>query len=299
MGASGSVLSTESHSPDSPLIRGQNSTVSTAVIKSISFTGVNTATIYPAFIVTLGFWPNKPIALPETFKLKVSYESLDFVRVEDESPIIQFPFQNIICWGSSQQNFQFKIFDFEKLNSVTSPMTTRNSKDNTETEEESATDPKIDNGILISLKTNQGRLIEDTTMSTVQKLMKDINQRAISKAEFHLLIENLFESDKQTLKENWFEIIQQFTAGERCLLAKQGMDLLVRIGSLAPFEKFDLACFLYDKIINKDSFQLLVNTFDDVIEKENLIHRLKLNKNPTNKKEVVKNCTIIPERVEF
>jgi hypothetical protein len=63
----------------------------------------------PAFAVSLGFWPsNLPkVSIPPLFKLQISYESLDFVTLNDSVPIIQFPYQNIICWGSSNQNFQF------------------------------------------------------------------------------------------------------------------------------------------------------------------------------------------------
>lgn len=223
---------------------------------------------YPTFDVSLGFWPGRTIALPDYFKLRVSYESLDFIRAEDDTPLVQFPFQTIICWGSSRQNFQFKVFDFEN------------------------TDPdKKDSGILISLKSTQGRLIEDSTMSTVQKLMVDINQRAISKPEFAALQSTLFD-ENNALREDWMTVINQFTTGGRLFLAKQGMELLIRIGNVAPFEKFDLACLLYERIINKDSFQLLVNTFPDEQERDNLIHRLKLNK------EVVKNCVLLPEKAD-
>jgi hypothetical protein len=124
--------------------------------------------------------------------------------------------------------------------------------------------------------------------------MVDINQRAISKQEFTALINALYDEGGETLKENWLQIVDQFTTGGRLFLAKQGMELLMRIGSLAPFEKFDLACLLYERIINQNSFQLLVNTFEDPQERENLIHRLKLNK---NRVEVVSNCVILPEKV--
>lgn len=222
---------------------------------------------YPTFDVSLGFWPGRTITLPDYFKLRVSYESLDFIRSEDDTPLVQFPFQTIICWGSSRQNFQFKVFDFEN------------------------TDPaKKDSGILISLKSTQGRLIEDATMSTVQKLMVDINQRAISKPEFAALQSTLFD-ENNNLREDWMTVINQFTTGGRLFLAKQGMEILIRIGTVAPFEKFDLACLLYERIINKDSFQLLVNTFPDEQERDNLIHRLKLKKDV-----VVKNCVILPEK---
>jgi len=223
---------------------------------------------YPTFDVSLGFWPGKTVILPDHFKLRIAYESLDFIRADDDTPLIQFPFQNIICWGSSRQNFQFKVFNFEDV------------------------DPeRKDNGILISLKSTQGRMIEDTTMATVQKLMVDINQRAISKQEFAILQNTLFD-ENQSLRDDWMTIINQFTTGGRCFLAKQGMELLIHIGNVAPFEKFDLACLLYERIINKDSFQLLVNTFPDEQERDNLIHRLKLNK------DIVKNCTILPEKAE-
>lgn len=257
MGASGSVLSD-----------GEQAAAKNLGNKATN-TGKRILEACPTFIVSLAFWPGKTVKLPDTFKLKISYESLDFVTLEEETPIIQFPFQNIICWGSSYQNFQFKLFDLEKADK---------------------TDDR-DAGILISLKTTQGKIIEDTTMSTVQKLMVDINQRAISKQEYNSLISTIFDETGETLKENWLQIIDQFTSTGRLFLAKQGMELLLRVGTAAPFEKFDLACLLYERIVNKDSFQLLINTFDDVRERENLIHRLKLNTN-----EVVASCAIMPEK---
>jgi len=75
------------------------------------------------------------------------------------------------------------------------------------------------------------------------------------------------------------------------IMMQTGMELLTKIGIISPFDKFDLACLLYEKIINYESFQLLVNTFDDPIERANLIHRLKLDKN-----EFVNTCVILPEK---
>ena len=224
----------------------------------------------PTFLVSLGFWPaNLPkLSIPPSFKLQISYESLDFVTQNDSVPIIQFPFQNIICWGSSNQNFQFKVFNTEKSG-----------------------DGQKENGILISVRTIEGKKIEDATMEMVQKLMVDMNQRAISKREFSILLDSIFEGEGNTnLREDWMMIIDQFTSSGRFFLAKQGMELLVKIGPLVPFEKFDLACLLYDRIINKNSFQLLVNTFEDAYDRENLVHRLQLNKS-----NIVTTCTILPE----
>jgi len=43
---------------------------------------------------------------------------------------------------------------------------------------------------------------------------------------------------------------------------------------MAPFERVDLATLLYTRILSKESFQLVVNTFDDKEERENVIHRI-------------------------
>lgn len=67
----------------------------------------------------------------------------------------------------------------------------------------------------------------------------------------------------------------EFSCG-RAFLAKQCMDLINLVGPLAPFEKLDFACLLYTRILNRDQFQLVVNTFEDVIERENLLHRLQI-----------------------
>ena len=226
----------------------------------------------PTFLVSIGFWPaNLPkVSLPPLFKLQISYESLDFVTQNVSVPIIQFPFQNIICWGSSTQTFQFKVFNTERSG-----------------------DSQKENGILISVRTSEGKKIEDATMEMVQKLMVDMNQRAISKREFAILLDSIFEGDGNTqleLREDWMMIIDQFTSSGRCFLAKQGMELLIKVGPLVPFEKFDLACLLYDRIINKNSFQLLVNTFENAHDRENLVHRLQL-----NKANIVTTCAILPE----
>jgi hypothetical protein len=59
-------------------------------------------------------------------------------------------------------------------------------------------------------------------------------------------------------------------------LAKQGMELMQLVAPLAPFEKHDLAILLYNRILNKDSYQLIINVFPDKVDRDNLIHRLGL-----------------------
>ena len=37
-----------------------------------------------------------------------------------------------------------------------------------------------------------------------------------------------------------------------------------------------MACLLYERVLNKDSYQLIINVFPDKEDRDNLIHRLKL-----------------------
>lgn len=240
------------------------------------------------FVVSLQAWGKDAIRLPDRFTLRISLESLDFVETETGKPLVQFPFQNILCWGSSSKVFQFSVFDVENcLNG------------------------KGSETIPIYLRTTEGRLIEKWIMENVRKLMADMSKsHAVTKAEFRGLKNLLFQITEQeeeaapkaeatstsppdrgpyekaegsgkmlpagaSLREDWLQVIDQFSCNGRKFLTKQGMELMLLIGPLMPFEKFDLALLLYDRIINSESYQLIINTFEDEAERENLILRLR------------------------
>jgi hypothetical protein len=83
----------------------------------------------------------------------------------------------------------------------------------------------------------------------------------------------------------------------RAFLARQAMDLIVLIGPIAPFEKFDVACLLYTNVLNKDSFDLVVNTFEDMADRQNLTHLLLQDKN--RKKELDRKLRFLESTVPF
>lgn len=250
MGGAGSVLF-----DDEAVTTAANASTSAKVTRIGNNVKLVAEEVRPTFEVSLIVWTNNTtVQLPEKFLLKISYESLDFVKMVNGEPLVQFPFQNIICWGSTSQNFQFRIFDFE----------------NPSTELKNS-------GILISMRTSQGKQIEEVTMANVKKLMQDINNRALSKPEFQVLQTHIFEENGE-LKTDWLTIVDQFTASGRLFLAKQGIELLQKVAPHAPFEKFDLVSLIYDRMISKDSIQLLINTFEDEQERDNLILRLKADK---------------------
>lgn len=55
------------------------------------------------------------------------------------------------------------------------------------------------------------------------------------------------------------------------------MEIVQIIGREDPFEKFEVACFLYDHLVHKESYQMVINCFEDQIDRDNLIHRLGIN----------------------
>ena len=71
--------------------------------------------------------------------------------------------------------------------------------------------------------------------------------------------------------------LQAFTES-RSLIAKQAMEIVQIIGRENPFDKFEVACFLYNHLINKESYQMVINSFEDHTDRDNLIHRLGINK---------------------
>ena len=74
--------------------------------------------------------------------------------------------------------------------------------------------------------------------------------------------------------EGWRQVIESNT-GDKFLSSKQAMDLMATVAlHSTPFEQTELACLLYSKILHRDSFQLVVNMFQDPRDRENLVHLL-------------------------
>ena len=211
--------------------------------------------------------------LPSNIILKISRESLDILSSDTSIPLLQFPYQNILCWGSSSSIFQFTVV----INN--------------------------NNNLKVIMRTQYGKQIEDTTMSTVLTLMTLMDKEAITKEQFQSLLLLIYDKDNDILIDTWMHSIETCSI-TRSFLAKQAMELMILISPHAPFEKFDLACLLYNRILNKDSFQLVINTFDNIIDRENLIHRLNLNRNKFKSndddiKKLVSSSKLLPENISF
>lgn len=112
------------------------------------------------------------LTLPDEFVLRLAYESLDILDLKTHLPLLQFPYQSIICWGSSVELFQFNAFP---------PIV------GVEKEKET---------IKISVLTNCGKGIDAMIMKQIKALMADIATTAVSKEEFIALKKELFTKDE-------------------------------------------------------------------------------------------------------
>jgi hypothetical protein len=43
------------------------------------------------------------------FILRISYESIDFRDATNEDPLLQFPYQSILCWGHNHRSVRYIV----------------------------------------------------------------------------------------------------------------------------------------------------------------------------------------------
>jgi hypothetical protein len=158
--------------------------------------------------------------------------------------------------------------------------------------------------------TREGKRLEDLILSTVKTLMKQMDNRGVSNEDFEQLVEVLHKcldkvkrgpededteggddddeeeedpfsafgsSDpgQQLCEHEFVEIIKQFCL-TRLLTARQAMAAMRLSDPLSLFGRMDTACALYGRMLDPSSFQLIVNTFMDPGDRENICHRLNL-----------------------
>lgn len=96
--------------------------------------------------------------------------------------------------------------------------------------------------------------------------------------QFSVISSLLIDPNTQGLPSNWEEILS-IKLHTKKLLALQAIEMILKIAEFSPFEKYDFACVLYSKLLNKISFQLVINSFIDIEDRQNLLLLLKKNNN--------------------
>ena len=163
----------------------------------------------------------------KSYVLRVAYESLSLLDPENRSQLLIFKYQDIICWGSTAFQFQFKCFgdacpDWGKQKNEFVP---------------------------VLFTTSHGKELERVTLSTVKSLMSDMDKTAVSKEDFITLKGLLGQGEEG----EFLETVKQF-ATARCYTSHQGVELLDIAQDVDPFSRLELAIFLYDNILNKFAF---------------------------------------------
>ena len=175
----------------------------------------------------------------EKLILKIANEALVLVHPELQKPLTHFPYHTIMCWGHSNKTFQFRIF-------------------------KEGSDPET-----LRFGTDKGKELETVILSTVKSLMSDMEAKAVGDAEFRTLLKSIKEEADPSTR---MTTIKQFIS-THSFIARHGVELL---RAVAPdtFDMIDIATEMHEHIINKDSFQLMLNEFTSKEDRENVCHRL-------------------------
>ena len=99
-------------------------------------------------------------------------------------------------------------------------------------------------------------------------MLRRITGAGIVASEFAQLCESLQEDGEQALAA-----VRQAALSRR-FDVKQAVTVVRMIGDLSPFDKVEAAIIMYRALMNPSSFPLVLDTFPDPADRENLCHRL-------------------------
>lgn len=195
----------------------------------------------------------------EKYILRVAREAIVLCGVDERtSPLTYFKYQDILCWSHNPSTFSFKATG--------------------------RCFGKPGGHVHVSFRTQFAKDICAANLKAATTLMADMETQAVSKENFETLIEVLTSAD-ESVRCGWFETIKQFAVG-RSFTVHQGVALLGLARSLGNagddgfngFEQLELALFLWDHTLDRNSFQLILNVFEDKYDRENLLYRIRESK---------------------
>ncbi len=110
--------------------------------------------------------------------------------------------------------------------------------------------------------------METEIMQMVLHLMDNMQEVGVRPDEFAGLLQ-LLEEDSESLLSDIRTV-----ALTKAFDAKQASKLVEAVGSISPFDQVEVAVMLYDSLINKDSFNLVLEVFPEAADRDNICHRL-------------------------
>ena len=192
--------------------------------------------------------PLSELRCPEHFILRLEPEAVVFKLVDSagESEAFQhFPYYVIMCWGHSKSSFQFRLFR-------------QGSQVKT-----------------IVVNTREGLEIEKKIMIVVRGLMAKMEKHGTSKEEFAEFVKILNTLSEQEDSTESVQKILQFCQ-VHSLTINQAKSIMKRAYAPDPFDRIELATAIKPALINPDSFQMVLHTFENYDDRLNLCHRLGL-----------------------
>jgi hypothetical protein len=138
----------------------------------------------------------------------------------------------------------------------------------------SSRDENVDTYVV---ETSAGVTIEGIVMNAVKALMTGMETCGVEEREFAAVmatVESLAdESGIEGSGETAIQLIKSIAAVHRFDI-RQAVSLLSAVCRLSPFDGLEAAIVLYGALINRDSFPMLLQTFEDETDRENICHRL-------------------------
>eukprot|EP00948_MAST-09A_sp_MAST-9A-sp1_P002935 g2935.t1 len=170
--------------------------------------------------------------------LGVSTEAIFFRNETVEGPTTYFPLHSILSWGFDDKCFKFRLLD-KSLNTAFTKM---------------------------------GKQIESKIMEAALKLKSQMNSVTIPAEALTILIEDIRNANETSITSK----IQKFSITHKFSVNQAVQVLTAVFAKNDPFENVEVACALYERLLDKDSFQLILNMFVDQEERLNLTQRLQL-----------------------
>lgn len=199
---------------------------------------------FPTRLLTLSanIWPR----LPECLVLRLSPECIDVVYAPLQKLICNIIYTDIDSWTTGPKSFLLN-FKSPPLASLTFAMDHASSKQ-----------------------------LASNILNAIVKLMSRMENEGYAHKQFPAVLEKLVDSSSKQLKSGWAQIL----GTDKKLTAFQALDIYAKLNGESEFDRMDSICHLYSLLLNKSMFQLLVNALDVEGERDNVLHRLKLQRNP-------------------
>lgn len=250
----------------------------------------------------------RDVKLNEKYILRVGYEALVLLKNDEtKQPLTYFKYQDIISWGSTSKFFTFKMFGTAIQNPAPVSIVFATSKGK-EIEKVTLSSVHALMGdmdriavskndfsalkcLLMGIKPTPSPAVDPDSPTTKAPTDKDAAAAdkpdgVKVKSEESEAIPGSMDANIGSVEaepavpltcEEFITTVEQFALSRSYTVfqAVQLMELAMANNTLDSFDRVNFAVILWKSTLNRDSFQLVINVFDDEGDRENVIARVK------------------------